>query len=116
MNTRFLIAILATVIIVESTLLALPYLTTSQVSRAAYPRGFSQSASFPFTVFNQPISNNTDHDLNPSLGGSWEVDIQNTLNPSTLGRTTEAEMAFAPNGISESHSIPTIIVQERADG
>jgi hypothetical protein len=116
LKPTLLIAILSTVIILESAFLALPYLTYPHTSGVAYPKGYSQSTSIPFTIFNRPISNSTEHDLDPTLGGSWEVDIQSTLKPSTQGRVTEAEMAFAPATTSEGHSIPTIIVQERADG
>ncbi len=117
MKVKVLLAILLAVIIIESTALALPYLAHFQPSRAAtYPRSYSQSVSFSFLVFNQPISNDTEHALNPTFSGSWEVDIHSSLVPSSAGGVTEAEIAFAPAYTSENRSIPTIIVQERADG
>ena len=111
-----LLVILVGVIIVESTLLGLPYLSHVALYRSANTRTFSQSATFPFSVFNHPISNDTEHELSPSLQGSWEVDIQSSLVPSSTEGATEAEMAFAPANPVEYQSIPTIIVQERADG
>ena len=102
---------------VESTALALPYLANfHQFRTASYPRSFAQSVSFSFPVFNQPISNDTEQALNPGFSGSWEVDVQSSLVPSSRGRNTEAQIAFAPAYKSENLSIPTIILQERADG
>ncbi len=114
---KILLAILSTIIIVESTALALPYLASfHSFKTASYPRIYAQSLSFSFPLFNQPIANDTEQALNHGLSGSWEIDIQSSLLPSSQGRTTEAQMAFAPAYTSESLSIPTIIVQERADG
>ncbi len=117
MKVKLLLAILSTIIIVESTVLALPYLANLHPFRtASYPRIHAQSLSFSYPVFNQPIANDTEQALNPGLSGSWEIDIQSSLLPLSRGRTTEAQMAFAPAYKSENLSIPTIIVQERADG
>jgi hypothetical protein len=96
--------------------MALPYLSNVHSYGAAYTRSYSQSVSFPFSVFNKPISNDTDHALNPALQRSWEVDLQSSLVPSSQSVLTEAEIAFAPAYAVEYRSIPTIIVQERADG
>ncbi len=111
-----LLAIFIAVIVVESTAIALPYLGYPHSYNTAYLRSYSQSGSFPFSLFNRPVSNNTEHALDPTLTGSWEIDIQSSLVPSTHAGITEAEMAFAPASTSESHAIPTIIVQERTDG
>jgi hypothetical protein len=116
LNVKLLLAILTSIIILESTALAIPYLASPHAYRTAYPKSYSQSVSFPFAVFNRPVSNNTEHELDPILGASWEMDIQSSLVSSSQAGATEAEMAFAPASTSESHSIPTIIVQERADG
>jgi hypothetical protein len=116
MRANVILSILLAVIILESTALSLPYLSTINPFKTASLRSNAQPISFPFTDFNQPISNNTDHDLNPTYGGSWELDIDSSLVPSGRSNVTEAEMAFAPSSTSESTSIPTIIVQERADG
>jgi hypothetical protein len=116
LKMKILFAILVAVIIVESTILALPYVSNFHSYRVAYTRSYSQSVSFPFSVFNQPISNDTEHALNPTLQRSWEVDIQSSLAPSSQSVITEAEIAFAPANPVEYRSIPTIIVQERADG
>jgi hypothetical protein len=111
-----LLVILVGVVIVESTLLGLPYLSHLALYRSASSRSFSQSATFPFSVFNHSIANDTEHGLSPTLQGSWEVEIQSSLVPSSTDGVTEAEMAFAPAYPVEYQSIPTIIVQERADG
>jgi hypothetical protein len=116
LNVKLVLVALVAVIMVESTLLALPYLSHFPSYRAATARTYSQSVSFPFSVFNQPISNDTEHALNPALPLSWEIDIQSSLVPSSKSGVTEAEMAFAPAYPVEYKSIPTIIVQERADG
>jgi hypothetical protein len=116
LNVKVILVALVAVIIVESTILALPYVTHFPPYRVASARSYSQSISFPFSVFNQPISNDTEHRLNPALLGSWEIDIQSSLLPSSKTAATEAEMAFAPAYPVEYKSIPTIIVQERADG
>ncbi len=89
MRVKIIFAILVAVIVVESTLLAIPYLSNFHLYRAANSRNYSQSVSFPFSVFNVPSSQSV---------------------------ITEAEIAFAPAYPVEYRSIPTIIVQERADG
>jgi hypothetical protein len=116
LNVRIVLVVLVAVIMVESTLLALPYLSHFPSFRAASTRTYSQSVSFPFSVFNQPISNDTEHELSPALPLSWEIDMQSSLIPSSKTGATEAEMAFAPAYPIEYKSIPTIIVQERGDG
>lgn len=103
-------------IIVESTALALPYLSQLGPSRVAYPRSFAQSISYSFATFNRPVTNNTEHELDSPYTGSWQIDVTNTLAPSSHDRNAEAELAFAPSAPNENQSIPTIIVQERADG
>jgi len=116
LNVKIVLVALVAVIMVESAVLALPYLSHFPSFKAASTRAYSQSVSFQFSVFNQPISNDTEHALNPALPGSWEIDIQSSLVPSSKTGVTEAEMAFAPAYPLEYKSIPTIIVQERADG
>ena len=116
LNLKTLLVVLVAVIMVESTMLALPYLSHLPSFGAASRRAYSQSVSFPFSVFNQPISNDTEHELNPALPRSWEIDINSSLVPSSMAGMTEAEMAFAPAYPIEYKSIPTIIVQERGDG
>jgi hypothetical protein len=113
LRMKLILLLLVGIIIIESTILAQPYLPRHEVT---YVKGRPQSLSFPFTFFNQPISNNTEQGLDPPYGGSWEISIQSSLAISGNGAGTEAEMAFAPAYPSESGSIPTIIVQERGDG
>jgi len=74
-------------------------------------------AVFPFYLFNQPISNDTNYSLNSTYDGSWVMTIQSQLavSPTNL-KGSEAQIAIAPEYPSENLSIPTIIVQERGDG
>jgi hypothetical protein len=116
MNVKLLLAILTSIIILESTALAIPYLASPHPYSTAYPRSYSQSVSFSYPVFNQPISNDTEYAVNPMFGGSWEVDVHSSLASLSQGRTTEAQVALAPAYANENRSIPTIIIQERADG
>ena len=111
-----LLVTLVAVVIVESTLLGLPYLSHLAIYQSANTKNFSQSATFPFAVFNNQITNDTEHELDPALQGSWEVDIRSSLIPSSTDSVTEAEMAFAPAYPIEYQSIPTIIVQQRGNG
>jgi len=112
LRMKLILLLLVGIIIVESTILAQPYLPRHDVT---YAKSRPQSVSFPFRVFNQPISNNTEQELNPTYSRSWEINIQSSLVTSS-NKSDEAEMAFAPAYSSESGSIPTIIVQERGDG
>lgn len=109
---KLIFLLLVGIIIIESTILAQPYLPRPAVT---YAKSRPQSVSFPFTLFNQPISNNTEQELNPAYSRSWEINIQSSLVSSANSRD-EAELAFAPSYPSESGSIPTLIVQERGDG
>src|SRR2546425_1327515 len=113
LRMKLTLLLLVGIIIIESTILAQPYLPRHEVT---YVKSRPQSVSFPFTIFNQPISNNTEQELNPAYSRSWEVNIQSSLVASSNKIGTEAEMAFAPSYVTESGSIPTIIVQERGDG
>jgi hypothetical protein len=112
LRMKLILLLLLGIIMIESTILAQPYLPRHEVT---YVKSRPQSVSFPFTVFNQPISNNTERELNPTYSRSWEINIQSSLITSS-SRDNEAEMAFAPSYPSESGSIPTLIVQERGDG
>jgi hypothetical protein len=112
LRMKLIFLLLVGIIMIESTILAQPYFPRPNVT---YVKSRPQSVSFPFTVFNQPISNNTEQELNPAYSRSWEINIQSSL-VSSANSGDEAEMAFAPSYPSESGSIPTIIVQERGDG
>src|SRR5712664_1499147 len=112
LRMKLILLLLVGTIMIESTILAQPYFPKHEV---AYVKSRPQSVSFPFTLFNQPISNNTEQELNPAYSRSWEINMQSSL-VSSANRGDEAEMAFAPSYPSESGSIPTMIVQERGDG
>ncbi len=116
MNMRYLVAILIVVIVVESSVLAFLGLTSLNPRQSAYLRSYSQSASFSYSIFNQPISNDTQYTLSPSLPGSWEVDVQSSLIPASNVWANEAQVALAPAYDNENRSIPTLIIQERSDG
>src|SRR5712692_8732657 len=102
LRMKLILLLLVGIIMIESTILAQPYFPRPNVTYVK---------SRP-----QPVSNNTEQQLNPTYGRSWEINIQSSLVTPSKGRDTEAEMAFAPSYPSESGSIPTIIVQERGDG
>ena len=112
LKMKLIFLILVGIIMIESTILAQPYLPKPTVT---YAKSRPQSVSFPFALFNRPISNNTEQELDPAYGRSWEINIQSSLVSSANSRD-EAELAFAPSYSSESGSIPTLIVQERGDG
>lgn len=112
LRMKLILLLLVGIIIIESTILAQPYFPRPNVT---YVKSRPESVSFPFTLFNQPISNNTEQELNPAYTRSWEINIQSSLVSSAYS-SDEAELAFAPSYISESGSIPTLIVQERGDG
>ena len=110
---------LAIVVLVETSVIAYWY-----ISHGGAPNGVTQYVStshtiavFPFYLFNQPISNDTNYSLNSTYDGSWIMTIQSQLavSPTNL-KGSEAQIAIAPEYPSENLSIPTIIVQERGDG
>src|SRR5260370_24258061 len=107
LRRKLILLFLVGIIMIESTILAQPYFPRPNVT---YVKSRPQSVSFPFTLFNQPVSNNTEQQLNPTYGRSWEIDIQSSLVSPSKGRGNDADMAFAPSYLSESGSIPTIIV------
>ncbi len=109
-------ALLAIAVIVESAIITFPLIQSFGKKPTQYVAGSPETYSFQFRTFNRPVSNNTDQKLTSSLNGSWVVTIRNMLVAASPNSSTEAEMAFAPPYSTESKSIPTIIVQERADG
>src|SRR5260370_2448783 len=112
LRMKLILRLIIGIIICRSSIWAQPYLPRPEVT---YVKSRPQSVSFPFALFNQPISNNTEQELNPAYSRSWEINIQSSL-VSSANRGDEAELAFAPSYPSESGSIPTMIVQERGDG
>ena len=75
-----------------------------------------EAFTVPFYKFNSPILNETEYPLSVAYNNSWTVTIQSQLTFSGDTRTSEAEVTFAPEYPIENQSIPTIIVQMRADG
>lgn len=111
------LAALVIIVVLESTVIALPYLSGSRSATiGSFSQGQPQSYVFPYPIFNQPISNDTDRELQPSYNGSWLISVQSTLSPLSANRASEAQIALAPNFKTENLSIPTLIIQERADG
>ncbi|MDV3278139.1 MAG: hypothetical protein LYZ69_06705 [Nitrososphaerales archaeon] len=113
---RLLVVALAVVVVIESAFISFPLVQSLGSRPVQYKAGSPETHSFQFGLFNQPISNDTEQELKSSLNGSWLVTVQNTLLASSPSRSMEAQIAFAPPYPSENLSIPTIIVQERADG
>jgi hypothetical protein len=112
--TKRLFPMILAALVIESVVIALPFIDRSFGNPTLIP-GNRQSMNFQFTVFNQPISMDTDARLSPSYNQSWQITIRSTLT-STAGKSSQAQMAFSPEYVSENLSIPTIIVQERGDG
>ncbi len=117
-KTKFAILVLSILLIVETSLLAADYVHTPYSGASnEMIAGASQTFGVPFDQFNQPISNDTEYNLTQSFEGSWVVTIQGDLIASGENQSrSEAQIAFAPEYVSENLSIPTIIVQEKADG
>lgn len=113
---RSLIAALFAIVVLESAVIAFPFVQTLFVGPVRYVAGRPETYSFRFQAFNRPVTNNTEQELKQSLNGSWMVTIRNLLGASSPGGASEAEIALAPSYPLEGKSIPTIIVQERADG
>ncbi len=113
---RPLVVILAVVVIIESAVISFPIIQSLRNRPIQYDEGSPETYSFQFQTFDRPVSNNTGQELKSSLNGSWVVTVRNMLDATSPSRSTEAEMALAPSYPLESKSIPTIIVQERADG
>jgi len=86
-------------------------------SSPQYTAAAKKSITLPYTLFNQPISNDTEYSLDQPLEGSWTISIGSLLvaSPGNLAGS-EAQVSIAPEYPSENLSIPTIIVQERGDG
>lgn len=90
--------------------------SSGRVNNTGYKIGIRQTLLVPYGDFNQPISNDTEFHLKPSYESSWVISMSSSLTASSTDRVTEAQVAIAPEYSSENLSIPTIIVQERADG
>jgi hypothetical protein len=116
-NERKVIAILIVVVLAESVIVALPYLRPGEApTSTSLVAGAPQTFSYSYPVFDRPISNDTDAALQPSYPASWEVNVYSTLSAGGPSPTSEAQLALAPSFRSENLSIPTIVIQERADG
>ena len=113
---KILLVALLIVVLVETSVILAPYLPGEGPASSSLVEGPSQSFSYSYQVFNQPISNDTDARLQPSYNSSWEALIQSSLGAASPSSDSESQLALAPNYRSENLSIPTIVVQERADG
>jgi len=112
---RTIVALLFAVVMVESALIVLPL--AGKGSRGALrPVGAPQTLTFGYSVFNQPIANDTDAKLSQNYSGSWQVVITSTLSYRNTSPNTESQVALAPQYAVEALSIPTLIIQERSDG
>jgi hypothetical protein len=113
------IGLLIVALVVESGVIVALYNQPRPSGSPEPVRSYALQKTFtvPYSVFNQPISNDTEYRLDQSIDGSWVVNIQSQVTPAPSNPSrTEAQIAFAPEYPSENLSIPTIIVQERADG
>lgn len=112
------IVVLILVIIVESAYIAM--FTVLPRATPAYSRvtfGSSQILVANYSLFDTAIANDTQLNFTQSLKGSWKLSVYNDLQFSKTNETqTEAQVAIAPIGPTEALSIPTLIIQERADG
>lgn len=119
MNRLKLVVVIVSLVIVLETLTIgfLLVQPNNPVSRTLeYQPVHLQTFSMPFFLFNTPISNDTEYNLTQTYTGSWMIVIQSQLTSTNHNASTEAQIAIAPEYPSENLSIPTIIVQERADG
>src|SRR5579875_23318 len=123
MNSRILITILIVIIILEGVFIA--YLTvpalggTQQTSRSNSIFSYTNTERFVanYSEFNAVIANDTEANASQSYRASWVLSVSNGLAFSNGNLTeSEAQIAIAPVGPNEALSIPTLIVQERADG
>ena len=117
-KVNVVVAVLVLALVVESAVIVTLYSRPAS-SKSPEPKSYAVAKTYtvPYGVFNQPISNDTEYNLDQSIDGSWLIKIQSQLTPSSSDPTkTEAQVAIAPEYPSENLSIPTIIVQERADG
>lgn len=109
------VVVLLLIVLVESGVIVYPLLRASARDGTEHPVGAAESYSFSYPLFNQPITNNSEEEFRTGYTGSWQVTLSSSLS-ATFSTSTEAELAFAPSYPVEGKSIPTIIVQERADG
>ncbi len=112
---RLLVVLLLVVVMVETTLIALPSIEGNRRS-SLHPAGAPQVMTFGYYVFNRPIANDSEAPLAQSYDGSWQAVIRSALQYASVSPFTEAQVALAPAYPNESLSIPAIIVQERSDG
>ncbi len=123
MNSRILITIFIVIIILEGVFIA--YLTVpalggkQQTSRSNSIFSYTNTERFVanYSEFNAVIANDTEANASQSYRASWVLSVSNGLAFSNGNLTeSEAQIAIAPVGPNEALSIPTLIVQERADG
>ena len=103
------------IVVIESSALAFRMATPAQ---PAFHLTAGQETVFrlPYDKFNQPISNDTEYQLDPSINGSWRITIRSTVVPPSVNpQKSEAQISIAPEYPTENLSIPTIIVQMRGD-
>lgn len=103
-------------VFVESLLLIYPLARPTPSATRLQEIGVPETFSFSFSVFDRPVTNNTEKELSQSYNSSWRVDVSSSLGALGSGAASEAEVALAPSYPVESKSIPTIIIQERGDG
>jgi len=113
---KVLILLLFVIIGLESVSLASLIPRTSNKLSPQLVAVTPQTFVVPSDQFNQPISNDTEYALSQPNDGSWMITLTSNLTTTNQKPTTEAQVAISPEYPAENLSIPTIIVQERADG
>ncbi len=108
--------LLLIVVIVESAVIVFPLVEAGGRQGELRPTGTPQTLTFGYSVFNQPISNDTDAMLSRNYSGSWQLTVRSMLTFGRVSTATESQVALAPVYGNESLSIPALIVQERSDG
>lgn len=112
-----IIAILLAVIIVESAYITMLGVAPKTSSTFHLNYGSAERLVVNYSLFNAAIANDTQYNFTQPLKSSWLLVVYNNLQFSKTNETqTEAQVAIAPIGPTEALSIPTLIIQERADG
>ncbi len=108
--------LLLVVVLLESAVIVSPLVGQGSGGGPLRLVGIPQTLTFGYSVFNQPIHNDTDARLSQNYSGSWQLSIASGLTFRSVSPRTESQVALAPVYPNESVSIPAIIVQERSDG
>jgi hypothetical protein len=104
------------IVLIETSFIAYPAIVSFGSKPTFHRVGSPETYSFGYALFNRPVTNNTDNSFRSSYNDSWVLVVRSSLVAASADGNTEAQMAFAPSYPVEGESIPTLILQERADG